>query len=58
MWLQVVATDTMKYYHLGTYGSLEHCAQAKSKALVMKTTKNTMVACIDVTMAGKEQRMQ
>ena len=58
LWLQVVAADTMKYYHLGTYGSLEHCAQAKSKALVMKTTKNTMVACIDVTMAGKEQRMQ
>ena len=58
LWLQIVAADTMKYYHLGTYGSLEHCAQAKSKALVMKTTKNTMVACIDVTMAGKEQRMQ
>ena len=58
LWLQVVAADTMKYYHLGTYGSLEHCVQAKSKALVMKTTKDTMVACIDVTVAGKEQSMQ
>ena len=53
MWLQVVTADTMKYYHLGTYGSLDHCAQAKSKALVMKTTKDTMVACIDVTLASE-----
>ena len=53
LWLQVVATDTMKYYHLGTYGSLENCAQAKAKAMVMRTTKNTMVACIDVTLASK-----
>lgn len=53
LWLQVVSTDTIKYYHLGTYGSLEHCAQAKGKAMVMRTTKDTMVACLDVTVASK-----
>jgi hypothetical protein len=53
LWLQVVTADTIKYYHLGTYGSLEHCAQAKAKAMVMRTTKDTMVACLDVTVASK-----
>ena len=53
LWLQVVTADTIKYYHLGTYGSLEHCAQAKAKAMVMSTNKNTMVACLDVTVASK-----
>jgi len=53
LWLQIVTTDTIKYYHLGTYRSLETCAQAKSKAMVMRTTKNTMVACLDVTLEGQ-----
>ncbi len=55
LWLQVVTVDTIKYYHLGTHRSLESCSQAKAKAMVMRTTKDTMVACLDVTLEGQRK---
>lgn len=50
IWIQVaVGGGVIRHYHFDNYGSLDECLQAKTKASVMVTTKNTMVTCLELS---------
>jgi len=48
VWMQLFSTQTVDYYQLGTYPTLEECQIELSKAAKMVTHKSETVACLEV----------
>jgi len=49
VWMQLLVTSqTVKYYHVETYSSLEECVAAMSEAAVLVSNKSETVACLEL----------
>ena len=48
IWMQLFSTQSVEYYQLGNYPTLEECQIELSKAAKMITHKGETVACLEV----------
>jgi len=48
IWMQLFSTQSVEYYQLGNYPTLEECQIELSKAAKMITHKSETVACLEV----------
>ena len=53
IWLQLTTTQSMSYYHVGTYDNKDECVSELSKAAVLVTNKNTALDCIPIQVDRK-----
>jgi|TARA_B100001939_G_scaffold125271_2_gene108598 hypothetical protein len=48
VWMQLVTSQGVEYYQLGTFTKEADCQEALSKAVVLVNTSAEMLACLEV----------
>jgi hypothetical protein len=48
VWMMIISTQKMEYYHIGTYNSERECVAELGKAKPLVTNKNQTLACLDL----------
>lgn len=48
VWMQLVTSQGVEYYQLGTFTKEVDCQEALSKAVVLVNTSAEMLACLEV----------
>ena len=48
IWMQLVTSQGVEHYQLGTFTKTEDCQEALTKAVVLVNTSAEMLACLEV----------
>lgn len=49
VWMQLLVTSqSVKYYHVETYSSLDECVTGMSEAAVLVSNKSETLACLEL----------
>ena len=48
VWLQLSAGQSMQFYHIDTFSTVDECVEELRKAVVLKNHKNTAIDCLPV----------
>ena len=48
VWMQLVTSQGVEYYQLGTFTKETDCQEALKKAVILVSTSSEMLACLEV----------